>query len=257
MAKVDILNYISDSNILRSTYDTDTNELDITDVPQNLNSVITLGGGSPGNTKYEELLDIIADNYTGIWENDDIIVNKHLTLGASQNVTEVILPNMTSVPGNFLYNNNHVTRIYMPKLIEAPMASFGYLANANLNALAFQSLKTIGDQSFRNGKFSKFDMLGASDGTIGGSSFIQNSNLNVLVIRADSVTPLSNINAFNSTPFASGGAGGTIYVPSAQISSYQAASNWSTILGYANNSIQAIEGSIYENEYADGTPIGG
>ena len=43
MAKVDILNYISESNILRSTYDTDTNELDITDVPQNLNSVITLG----------------------------------------------------------------------------------------------------------------------------------------------------------------------------------------------------------------------
>lgn len=50
MAKVDILNYISDSNILRSTYDTDTNELDITDVPQNLNSVITLGQGGGGGT---------------------------------------------------------------------------------------------------------------------------------------------------------------------------------------------------------------
>ena len=56
MAKVDILNYISDSNILRSTYDTDTNELDITDVPQNLNSVITLGqGGGGGSVTVEEL----------------------------------------------------------------------------------------------------------------------------------------------------------------------------------------------------------
>lgn len=59
----------------------------------------------------------------------------------------------------------------------------------------------------------------------------------------------------NSTQFASNGTGGTLYVPQALISSYQSATNWSTILGYANNSIQAIEGSQYENYYADGTPM--
>lgn len=48
MPRVDILNYISDSNILRSTYDTDTHELDITDVPQNLNTIVTLGSGGGG-----------------------------------------------------------------------------------------------------------------------------------------------------------------------------------------------------------------
>ena len=63
MAKVDILNYISDSNILRSTYDTDTNELDITDVPQNLNSVITLGQGGGGVT-VEELNVTANGTYT-------------------------------------------------------------------------------------------------------------------------------------------------------------------------------------------------
>lgn len=61
MAKVDILNYISDDNILRSTYDTDTNELDITDVPQNLNSVITLGqGGGGGGLQYGSPLKLIS-----------------------------------------------------------------------------------------------------------------------------------------------------------------------------------------------------
>jgi hypothetical protein len=55
---------------------------------------------------------------------------------------------------------------------------------------------------------------------------------------------LENINAFNNSPFAAGKSGGTLYVPSAQVAGYQAAANWSTILGY--NSIRAIEGSEYE-----------
>ena len=53
----------------------------------------------------------------------------------------------------------------------------------------------------------------------------------------------------------SNGSGGTLYVPQALISTYQSATNWSTILGYANNQILPIEGSIYENQYADGTPF--
>lgn len=72
------------------------------------------------------------------------------------------------------------------------------------------------------------------------------SALNVLILRADSVCTLENINAFNNSTFASGKAGGTLYVKAAQVAGYQAASNWSTILGYANNNILPIEGSPYE-----------
>lgn len=86
-------------------------------------------------------------------------------------------------------------------------------------------------------------------------NFGQCRSLTVLVIRKNSVVALGGINAFISTPFASGGTGGTLYVPQALIADYQAAANWGTILGYANNSIQAIEGSSYENYYVDGTPI--
>ena len=83
-----------------------------------------------------------------------------------------------------------------------------------------------------------------------------NANLATLIIRNANVVPtLGNISWFNNTPFASGKSGGTLYVPSALISSYQSASNWNTILGYANNQILPIEGSVYENAYADGTPI--
>ena len=93
-----------------------------------------------------------------------------------------------------------------------------------------------------------------SPGRIDASCF-KNTALKVLVLRKSNVVALANVNAFDGSPFASGGSGGTLYVPSDLISGYQAAANWSTILGYENNSIEAIEGSIYEDQYADGTPV--
>lgn len=88
------------------------------------------------------------------------------------------------------------------------------------------------------------------------------SNLKYLVLRKSSVVS-TNTNSYTSTPFASNGSGGTLYVPSALISSYQSASNWSTILGYANNQIKSIESTHTDPNapidltlyYADGTSI--
>ena len=84
-----------------------------------------------------------------------------------------------------------------------------------------------------------------------------------LVLRATTQRALNNINSFTSTPFASNGAGGTLWVPANLISSYQSATNWSTILGYANNQIKSIESSATDPDapvdltthYIDGTPI--
>lgn len=89
-----------------------------------------------------------------------------------------------------------------------------------------------------------------------GYMFENDSNLETIIIRkANGVAALSNINNFNGTRYASGGAGGTLYVPSALVETYKAATNWSTILGYTNNQIKAIEGSTYETHYVDGTVI--
>lgn len=88
------------------------------------------------------------------------------------------------------------------------------------------------------------------------TAFKNDSNLSTLIIRSNSKTrKLVNINAFQGTPFASDGTGGTLYVPQAVKSSYEFATNWSTILAYSNNEIKTIEGSIYETKYADGTTI--
>lgn len=96
--------------------------------------------------------------------------------------------------------------------------------------------------------------------------FSEDTKLHTLILRS-TATPikftLTNINTFQLTPFASGGSGGTLYVPADLINEYQNATNWSTILSYPNNQIKSIE-STHNNPnepidltlyYADGTPI--
>jgi hypothetical protein len=50
----------------------------------------------------------------------------------------------------------------------------------------------------------------------------------------------------SKTPFASGGTGGTVYVPQALITEYQNATNWSTLYAGGTCNFVAIEGSEYE-----------
>lgn len=91
------------------------------------------------------------------------------------------------------------------------------------------------------------------------------SSLNTLILRKTAISAMSNINTLAGTPFASGGTGGTIYIPESLYdhlgdgtsSDYKAATNWSTYEGYGTITWAKIEGSIYENAYADGTSIGG
>lgn len=92
--------------------------------------------------------------------------------------------------------------------------------------------------------------------------WLNDANFDTLIIRKTSVLPLSppsgTAYTFNGTPFASTGTGGKLYVPSALVNSYKKATNWTTWFadnGNHNNQVLSIEGSIYETQYADGTPI--
>jgi hypothetical protein len=74
---------------------------------------------------------------------------------------------------------------------------------------------------------------------------------------------MSNANAFSNSHFKSGGTGGTIYIPKVLYDhlgdnsslDYKKATNWTTVNGYGTITWEKIEGSIYETQYADGTPI--
>ena len=100
-------------------------------------------------------------------------------------------------------------------------------------------------------------------GITGTYAFRYNTAMKYLVLRNSTLTTLGATNVFSGTRFDSGKSGGTLYVPNDLISSYQSASNWSTILGYANNQIKSIESTHTDPNapidltlyYIDGTPI--
>lgn len=169
-----------------------------------------------------------------------------LTSYASEDVTKIIsgafreCSSLTSLKtynvktfGGYVFYGTHLQKIAFPNATSIAIQAFCNMASGYLKELDFGTALT----------------------SISSQAFSSNSNFAVLVLRRNGVTSLGNINAFNSTKFASGSTGGTLYVPQAQIANYQAATNWSTILGYTNNQILPIEGSVYETQYADGTPI--
>lgn len=89
-------------------------------------------------------------------------------------------------------------------------------------------------------------------------------NFDTLILRDDSqLLVMANATGLNGSKFKSGGAGGTIYIPETLYNhlgdgtslDYKNATNWSTYDGYGTITWAAIEGSQYENYYADGTPI--
>ena len=163
-------------------------------------------------------------------------------------------PEITELHRDMFCNCAKLTSVYVPKVTSVDINCFRYCSA--LEKLAFPSLtSSLNNSSVRDcSSLEKVDLNAPS--SILTNTFALDASLSVLIIRkTGSICTLQNIAAFTNTPFASGGTGGTLYVPSALVSSYQSATNWSTILGYANNSIQAIEGSQYENYYADGTPV--
>lgn len=231
----------------------------------------------PSATKIDGYADLVDAIQTGGGGTD------HLAELANNTLTTYSSTEMTSTSEYEFYKKTALQSVYLPNLLVIASNCFqdctgltGYLrfdSATNLNGSSFKNTRVVSaefpkvnyigwSESFRADTALELIRLGVSntslgrDNNMGQNWFYSCTNFKTLIIGyTNRIVSLGNINNFNNTPFASGGTGGTLYVPSAMISSYQAATNWSTILGYANNQILPIEGSIYETQYADGTPI--
>ena len=82
---------------------------------------------------------------------------------------------------------------------------------------------------------------------IAASAFANCYALKTLILRRTTVCSLANVSAFLNTPMRGyNSLTGTVYVPSDLISSYQTATNWSTLYNDGTVTFAAIEGSEYE-----------
>lgn len=161
--------------------------------------------------------------------------------------------------------------------------AFSYIETGNLWKIYGPNVTYIGQNAFRHSRYleeAHFPALTSFEGTnyifvmptgtsgtralklidwgecnISGHWAEYCANLKTIILRKTSVATLSSVSqAFGGTPFASGGSGGTIYIPKSlydhlgdgTASDYKAATNWSTLDGYGTVTWAKIEGSEYE-----------
>ena len=123
-----------------------------------------------------------------------------------------------------------IAHVSFPNMV---VSSLGYVFGS---ATAANACKLLEDADIGNTK------------AIAANAFANCYKLQTLILRkSDAICTLANVNAFQNTPIRGyNGLSGTIYVPSALISTYQTATNWSTIYGEGHVTFAAIEGSQYE-----------
>lgn len=178
-------------------------------------------------------------------------------------ITSITGKNVLSIGNNCFYNCNKLKTVDFPNLNRL-YASGAFRSCTSLEMVCFPkiginttvpymySTTFYGCKSLEKADLGHVSRISSQD-------FYNCTSLTELILRrteTEDITVLNNINVFTGTPFASGGSGGTIYVPSALIDSYKSATNWSTLDGYGTVTWVAIENSPYENYSVDGiTPV--
>ena len=186
----------------------------------NTRAPIDLGGIGERTT----LDGLIDGTLTEFKDNMGITINKNEILRSHTGLKTLVLPNITLSYGSFLGCTSLIT------------ARYGWAGSTN----QFNGCTSL---------------IAAEARGLNQATFSGCTKFNILVLRSTGTITLGNISCFNNTPFASGKAGGTLYVPESRISSYQSATNWSTILGYANNQIKSIESTHTDPVIIQGVPI--
>lgn len=182
-------------------------------------------------------------------------------------ITSFSAPNVTKVGQYCLYGCTNLNSIYLPNVTTLDYWCFAQNA---CKYLVFPKCNNIGGQYpfHYTPNLIGVDFGGeANKSSILKGYYLSNYNtqdkrkLTTFIFRSHTLWTLENISAFNYTRFIEGERGGIIYVPQSLIEEYKNATNWSTILSYTKsdgtlqNQILPIEGSIYETQYIDGTPI--
>lgn len=168
------------------------------------------------------------------------------------------------------YNCSNLAEVYIPALVAIPQGFFRQCPNLS-KSVDFERITEIGIQGFAGAKTLlsgtvEFPNListnrGAMENCTGlecaiigqkyttaiaSQCFKGCTALKTLVLRSETYCPIASVNVFDGTPFASGGPGGTVYVPTALIEEYQNDTNWSALYAEGTCNFAAIEGSEYE-----------
>lgn len=222
--------------------------------------VVTANGGN------DELFKAVMERSVTEFKDESITrVAPYIFYGYTT-LKSVDFPNITQIGVNAFYNCTAITSFNAPKLTH--IGNYGLYNVSSLTNINFPVITRIDTQALRQCRkitkamfpkltslgtyaLSRCNVLAVADlglvTTIQANCFAESSALKTIILRkTDSITTLSETSAFTSTPFASNGSGGTVYVPQALIEDYKTATNWVTLYNAGTCTFKALEGSDYE-----------
>lgn len=213
------------------------------------------GGGEPGG---------------GESGGDDHAIEDGLITGT---LTEYTNDRVEKVRGYAFYNNTTITKVSFAACTY--IASYAFQGAKNLVEIYCPNATFVGQQTFdgctslievsfplvpkinSQQTFYMCSSLKVADfGSLSsfgyGRDFSGCSRLKVFILRkSDAICDMGSASALANTPFASGGAGGVCLVPTSRVTSYQTATNWSTLYAAGTCTFLPLE------EYTlDGTTTG-
>lgn len=235
-----------------------------------------------GEDEIEKQLGISADAIaTGSEPSGDVVLSANVThiidyAFAGSAITCLTAPEATTFGTQILRGCTQLKKVDAPKLegvtgltqddtahqltnldtlkfygatVVYPQSFKGYPA---LKRIALPAVTTIQANGFNLGNITNLEVidLGPNFKTMGSYFYNRSSSaLQDIVLRSSTVVNKSatNTGLENLTI--------NYYVPSDLISSYQSATRWNDLYSGGKAVFLAIEGSVYENAYADGTPI--
>ena len=197
---------------------------------------VSEGGGGGGESAVNELL---SNATAGAYRNKTLESFRRFAFSYLTNVTSIHLDAATTIQGADAFSYTSAKVIVLPAL-------------ANGTSYGMRDAREM--TTFDVGPAWKIMSIYWFNACI---------KLDTLVLRSSTPVTMQSTNAMESTKFKNGGAGGHIYIPKAlydhlgdgTANDYKHLQNWSTYDGYGTITWHPIEGSIYENAYADGTPI--
>lgn len=185
------------------------------------------------------LIQIIEDDFSatdGHFEDSTVTSLRNCALRKKTTLRSVYLPNVTYIGHDTMRDSTNLVIVKLPKLTSYHNTGYAFFGNSNLEFIDWGMCR------------------------VAGNTFVNCTNLKHLVLR-DSVAvhPCMVTTVFNGTPFASGGSGGTIYIPKSLYNhlgdgteyDYKSATNWATYDGYGT-----ITWEILEDYTIDGTTTG-
>lgn len=214
-----------------------------TDLTGGVNALIAgFGQGGGSDTSNEDGL--VTRTLTE-YRNDRITTIGTHAFISNSTIEKVSFPNVTTFMGSNQFNGcTALKEIYFPKLENANGGNAFSRCTSLIEAVFPAYSPSVGAPSFIGcTSLIKLDYGSLySFGGVSGATSLKT----IILRRSDRVATLNRVTEFDNTPFASGGTGGTVYVPAALIDSYKTATNWVTLYEAGTCNFVAIEGSEYE-----------